>query len=336
MTGRGSDISNDSTTTATTGGVGQGADGGIPAPAPFGAAPASPVLGAATRPVDTAGQAPETAVRPAIRVTPDKGGSGWNHPKVTSIVAGAGAAATSTLIGGHLGAVGTVIGAALASIITTLALNIYENTLRSGTHRLRRVWRRHHDDLPESAEDTADAATTDSTRPAPGGGRLPIRISRRMVLVTGLTALAATALGLGLMVGLEHGSATPITPGTSQLAGTGKAARTSTDTSTTGQDRQGDSTGTTGTGSGTDGAASTKATPSTAATPAQPSASSSARSGAGSSSSTGTGGTSGSGSTGSGTSGSGTSGTDGTSGTGTGSGSGGSTGSGSTGSGTTG
>lgn len=306
---------------------------GAPGPVPAADSPALPAGPSGTG---------EAAVKKDV-AKKDKDGSGWSKPKLTSVLAGAGAAATSTLIGGHLGAAGTVIGAALASIITTLALNIYENTLRNGVHRIRGAWKRDGDravpgpgatgphgtavtrvTFGEEEAFGADDATEDAAVLTRAGGRLPVRISRRMVVVSGLTALLATLLGLGVMVGLEHGSATPITPGTSQLAGTGSSAKsTGSDSSTTTQNRQSDTT--TGTDSGTGTATTTaKATPSTVATPAHPSASSAASTGT----SGGTSGTTSGGTT------SGTSGSDTTSGSGT-SGSSGTTG-GTTGSGTTG
>ncbi|MEA5155089.1 hypothetical protein [Raineyella sp.] len=418
MTGPGKDTTNNRPTgrAGLRAGAGQGADGGIPAPAPFGAVhtPASHIPDTQPSPAyDPVGDAPagdrtmvrdagETRLRPAVGApevdpaprppelpTPkpraalpagstrqghpvtgakkDKDGSGWTHPKVTSIVAGAGAAATSTLIGGHLGVAGTVIGAAVASIITTLAVNIYENTLRNGVHRVRSAWKGHGDNPARSGPDGTAAApdgtavspdgttvipdrtavigatageaaafgagdtsapddsTDDATTLTPGGRRLPIRLSRRTIVVTGLTALVATVLGLGVMVGLEHGSATPITPGTSRLAGTGSTSKsTGSDSSTTTQDHQSGTTTGTETGPGT-ATTTARATPSTVATPPRPSASSGASTGTSGGTSGDTSGTTGSGTTGDGsgrTSGNGTSGT--TNGT-TGSGSTGST-----------
>ncbi|QGF24318.1 hypothetical protein [Raineyella fluvialis] len=335
MTGR---DTNTTTAPGSTGGGDQDAPRGIPEAAPFGSPSASSAIGApapdtrvltrvgADRPESpTAPQAAELppATEPlALPAGPGAAGtttgkakdnSGWTHPKMTSILAGAGAAATSTVVGGHLGAAGTVIGAALASIITTLALNIYENTLRNGTRRLYSAWlaRRGDPKAAAAAAVAAGSAVPVATGAAEGTakGGLPVRISRRMVVVTGLTAVLATALGLGVMVGLEHSSATPITPGTSQLAGTGHSTRTPGDTPTTTATRP-SSTPTTSLGGST--TTSTKATPSTTPRPSTATSTSSATG----SSSTGT--TSGGGGTGSGTTGSGTTG----SGSGTTSGSG--------------
>lgn len=133
----------------------------------------------------------------------------WNVPQVASVVAGAGAAATSTLVGGHLGVAGTVIGAAIASIVTTLAINVYDNTLRRAGHRVRlRVARLRR---PETA----------AQHPAPSPPeqrRTRLRLSPRVLRWAALTAVLGTVLGLGLMVGLERSTAEPITPGTTRLA----------------------------------------------------------------------------------------------------------------------
>ncbi|HJA38287.1 MAG TPA: DUF4765 family protein, partial [Candidatus Brevibacterium intestinigallinarum] len=50
----------------------------------------------------------------------------------TSLVAGAAAAATSSVIGGQLGVAGTVVGAGLASIVTAVAVSLYSRGLDKG------------------------------------------------------------------------------------------------------------------------------------------------------------------------------------------------------------
>ncbi len=58
---------------------------------------------------------------------------------ITQLLAGAGAAATSSVIGGQLGVAGTVMGAAAASIITAVAVTIYSKSLDKGKEKVKVV-----------------------------------------------------------------------------------------------------------------------------------------------------------------------------------------------------
>ncbi|SDB86813.1 hypothetical protein GA0111570_105260 [Raineyella antarctica] len=184
---------------------------------------------------------------------------------MATVLAGAGAAATSTLLGGQLGVAGTVIGAALASIITTLALNLYDNALRRATHRLKYVAVRVRN--PKVAAGIRTGATV-----APGGpdstGPLwtRVKVSRKLIGWTMVTALIGTVLGLGIMVGIERSTAAAITPGTSELAGTSQRNATRTDTTTSNGGTGTTPGGTATTGTDTTGGTTTagEATPSPA------------------------------------------------------------------------
>jgi hypothetical protein len=57
----------------------------------------------------------------------------------TQLIAGAGAAATSSVIGGQLGVAGTVIGAGIASIVTGLAVTLYSRSLDKGKEKIKEV-----------------------------------------------------------------------------------------------------------------------------------------------------------------------------------------------------
>lgn len=158
----------------------------------------------------------------------------WNLPHWASVLAGAAAAATSTLVGGQLGVAGTVAGAALASIVTTLALNLYDNTLRRAGHGVRTAAQRVKNVKPAELERRSVAggkatAVFGAQQPSgqdqpsgkePASGASRPRISRKMIIWTVITAVIGTVLGLGIMVGLERSTPAPITPGTSELAGT--------------------------------------------------------------------------------------------------------------------
>ncbi|WP_309131898.1 hypothetical protein [Brevibacterium sp.] len=58
---------------------------------------------------------------------------------ITQLLAGAGAAATSSVIGGQLGVAGTVMGAAAASIITAVAVTIYSKSIDKGKEKVKDV-----------------------------------------------------------------------------------------------------------------------------------------------------------------------------------------------------
>ncbi|WP_113905319.1 MULTISPECIES: hypothetical protein [Brevibacterium] len=58
---------------------------------------------------------------------------------ITQLLAGAGAAATSSVIGGQLGVAGTVVGAAAASVITAVAVTIYSKSLDKGKEKVKDV-----------------------------------------------------------------------------------------------------------------------------------------------------------------------------------------------------
>ncbi|WP_145998036.1 hypothetical protein [Brevibacterium antiquum] len=57
----------------------------------------------------------------------------------TQLLAGAAAAATSSVIGGQLGVAGTVVGAGVASIITGLAVTLYTSSLDKGKEKIKEV-----------------------------------------------------------------------------------------------------------------------------------------------------------------------------------------------------
>lgn len=57
----------------------------------------------------------------------------------TQLIAGAGAAATSSIIGGQLGVAGTVVGAGVASIITGLAVTLYSRSLDKGKEKIKQL-----------------------------------------------------------------------------------------------------------------------------------------------------------------------------------------------------
>lgn len=112
-------------------------------------------------PATDAGRPPMKASTPAtdvngtaatdVKGTADPGGStaenevvekkekSENRVSATQLVAGAAAAATSSVIGGQLGVAGTVVGAGVASIITGLAVTLYTSSLDKGREKIKKV-----------------------------------------------------------------------------------------------------------------------------------------------------------------------------------------------------
>jgi hypothetical protein len=96
---------------------------------------------------------------------------------VNKVLAGAGAAATTAVLGSYFGAAGTVAGAALGSVASTLATTLYQRSLdRTRDTIVARVRI-----TPGRRTDPADAATTELTVPMP-------RVSPEAAATTGLRA----------------------------------------------------------------------------------------------------------------------------------------------------
>ncbi len=155
----------------------------------------------------------------------------WSLPSSIDVLAGAGAAATSTLIGGELGVAGTVIGAAVASAVTTIALSLYKNVFGAGREVLGKAKGSAQRNLVTTIAATGarpDAqqqldqtillervdptAGSESAAGAPGAGADPEvdagqprrTFSRKRVIVSvTVTALLALIAGLALVLGVQ-------------------------------------------------------------------------------------------------------------------------------------
>lgn len=93
-----------------------------PPPAPYGYRPAQP-----TRPAQPA---PVTARAVAVAdEKPAEEEDGKPDLTMTKVIAGAGAAATSAVMGSYLGAAGTVTGAALGSVVSMVGASVYQHYL---------------------------------------------------------------------------------------------------------------------------------------------------------------------------------------------------------------
>jgi hypothetical protein len=142
---------------------------------------------------------------------------------INKVIAGAGAAATSAVLGSYFGAAGTVAGAALGSVASTVATTLYQHSLdRTRDKVLARVRL-----SAGRRTDFSDAPTVQLTVPQQ---RVPVepettvlhvapilRRPRRMWLWVGATALVFV-IGLLVVTGLEWAKGSSLTtgqPGTS-------------------------------------------------------------------------------------------------------------------------
>lgn len=143
---------------------------------------------------------------------------------VNKVIAGAGAAATSAVLGSYFGATGTVAGAALGSVASTVASTLYQRYLDRTRDKIIARVRLTGDRRP----DVSDTPTVQLTVPQP---RLPaeeqattqlrvepvLRRPRRMWIWAGATVLVFV-IALVVVTGLEWAKGSSLTtgqPGTS-------------------------------------------------------------------------------------------------------------------------
>jgi len=138
---------------------------------------------------------------------------------VNKVIAGAGAAATSAVLGSYFGATGTVAGAALGSVASTVATTLYQRSLDHTRDRVLARVRLGTD----RRTDLSDAPTVQLTAPLPPPQTEPattqlqvepvLRRPRRMWVWAGATVLVF-AIGLLVVTGLEWAKGSSLTTGT--------------------------------------------------------------------------------------------------------------------------
>jgi hypothetical protein len=137
---------------------------------------------------------------------------------INKVLAGAGAAATTAVLGSYFGAAGTVAGAALGSVASTLSTTLYQRSLdRTRDTIVARVRI-----TPGRSTDAADAATTELTVPMPrvspeaATTRLRVepalRRPRRVWMWLGVTVLVFL-IGLLAVTGIEWAKGSTLTTG---------------------------------------------------------------------------------------------------------------------------
>jgi hypothetical protein len=141
---------------------------------------------------------------------------------VNKILAGAGAAATTAVLGSFFGAAGTVTGAALGSVVSTVGTTIYQRSLDRTRDTVKARIR-----LPGGRTvDVAGPATVPAPRVAPDGESGQARVSvtpaqppgpakgRRALVATG-AAVLVFLLGLLVVTGLEFAKGSTLATGQS-------------------------------------------------------------------------------------------------------------------------
>ncbi|MGO0605520.1 MAG: hypothetical protein ACTIIH_14520 [Brevibacterium sp.] len=200
-----------------------------------------------------------TAVAEAAETVEDKKAEKSSEGRIsaTQLLAGAGAAATSSVIGGQLGVAGTVVGAGVASIVTALAVTLYGRSLDKGKEKIQAVGSKLAPAVKAKIAKTPNGKTaavdlslaSDSafTPPEPAAGKATAtaasateeeaenedgdaddtkggsrtwwqKLRRKRVLYPLTIGVAAFGIGLGAVVVAENFTEADISPGTSQIS----------------------------------------------------------------------------------------------------------------------
>lgn len=221
---------------------------------------------------ETVPHLPETVLEPesgpaSTNGTAEKKEKSEGRVSATQLLAGAAAAATSSVIGGQLGVAGTVVGAGIASIITGLAVTLYTSSLDKGREKFKEVGSKLgpavkakslRAKMPRTAETAETARTTvtfgslsseaaNGTTEGHGGpdsGETTSwwqKLRRKRVLYPVTIGVATFGIGLGAVVMAESLTDADISPGTSQIS-----------RSVTGDSGAGDESGSSDVGGGAD------------------------------------------------------------------------------------
>jgi hypothetical protein len=192
-----------------------------------------------------------------MRVTPRRGPNltvltPAQHPEpnvsgltINKVLAGAGASATSAVLGSFFGAAGTVTGAALGSMVITLATAVYNHSLdrtrdtvaarikHSGGHS---VEKRVEAAAPRGVPAGKTGPAVDFTTPEEPPG--PVTRPKQRIAVLAAATVLLFALGMGVVTGIELIKGSTLTRGQNgtsigQLIKGGGAPATKTEAPTT-------------------------------------------------------------------------------------------------------
>lgn len=192
--------------------------------------------GAAARPGETrkgraeAGREEQAPPSPGEEEADPKERSGDGRISLTQLLAGAGAAATSAVVGGQLGVAGTVMGASIASVVTAVAVTLYSKSLDKGKEKIKEVGSK----LVQPAGDRLSGAAqnqeaADAQDGSPGSAEEQRQhgvdvlswlqqLRRKRILYPVIIAVATFGIGLGAVIAAESFTDADISPGTSQIS----------------------------------------------------------------------------------------------------------------------
>jgi hypothetical protein len=141
---------------------------------------------------------------------------------VNKVLAGAGAAATSAVLGSLFGAAGTVAGAALGSVASTLATTVYQRSLdRTRDQLVARIRVTRGRGVDVASDESAAELTVPMPRVSPEGATtrlrvepaVPERASRRRLLMGAGATVLVFVLAMLVVTGLEWAKGSTLTSG---------------------------------------------------------------------------------------------------------------------------
>jgi predicted lipid-binding transport protein (Tim44 family) len=154
---------------------------------------------------------------------------------VNKVLAGAGAAVTSAVLGSFFGVAGTVVGAAVGSVASTIATSLYEHSLNTTRDRIRARLNTgpHAGDPPDSDEEHEPAPRPPRHWGRWAGGTVLIFLLG-MLVVTGIEFVKGSSIGgePGTSVGRVFAPSSAA-PETAAPSDSGKTESTRSDTRST-------------------------------------------------------------------------------------------------------
>ena len=141
--------------------------------------------------------------------------------RISQVLAGALAAVTAALIGSTMGVAGTVVGAGVASIVSTIGAVLYQRSIERTTESVRTVRAKVVGKSGGTTVLVADQdpeeeppATGDEVEAEPADDRPPAERTRRRWPMLIVGSLAAFALGMLAVTGVEWLRGEPLSGGT--------------------------------------------------------------------------------------------------------------------------
>jgi hypothetical protein len=194
----------------------------VSAPTPAVASPASASATGGRATAATGGAATTTSADGAATDATKKSKAEFN---VAKVIAGAGAASTTAVVGSSFGAAGTVAGAAIASVVTAVATTTFQRSLETTSRTVKsKVKLRKVDPaaaptmvmrLPVQRGGADNPIPLATTTVAPAEPARRLRFTPRRIAVMAALALAVFGIGLFVVTGIEWIKGSPLSGGDS-------------------------------------------------------------------------------------------------------------------------